>query len=88
MAFGCVESHNDSIFGRNISVNVQCVTLQNSRIARSMTVSVRYLSNPSPVVASRACAVTKYDAEKFANDAYSLILKLNNAPAHQAAWYV
>ncbi|XP_065944536.1 DNA polymerase eta-like isoform X2 [Magallana gigas] len=58
----------------------------NSRIARSMTVSVRYLSNPSPVVASRACAVTKYDAEKIANDAYSLILKLNNAPAHQAAW--
>lgn len=58
----------------------------NSRVARSMTVTVRYLSNPSPVVASRACAVTKYDAEKFANDAYSLILKLNNAPVHQAAW--
>lgn len=78
---------DDSIFGKNISASV-CVTLQNSRTARSMTVSVRYLSNPSPVVASRACAVTKYDAEKFANDAYSLILKLNNAPAHQAAWYV
>lgn len=53
-----------------------------------MTVSVRYMSNPAPIVASRACAVTKYDAEKFASDAYALILKLNNAPAHQAAWYV
>lgn len=88
MALDALNHIDDSIFGKNISVNVQCVTLQNSRIARSMTVSVRYLSNPSPVVASRACAVTKYDAEKFANDAYSLILKLNNAPAHQAAWYV
>ncbi|XP_061172523.1 DNA polymerase eta-like [Saccostrea echinata] len=58
----------------------------NNRVAKSMTVSVRYMSNPSPIVASRACAVTKYDAEKFANDAYALILKLNHAPAHQSAW--
>ncbi|XP_062587283.1 DNA polymerase eta-like [Saccostrea cucullata] len=58
----------------------------NNRVAKSMTVSVRYMSNPSPVVASRACAVTKYDAEKFASDAYALIMKLNHAPAHQSAW--
>lgn len=59
---------------------------QNNRLAKSMTVSVRYLSDPSPVVASRACAISRYDAEKFANDAYALIMKLNNAPAHQSAW--
>lgn len=43
-----------------------------------MIVSVRYLSNLLLVVVSRVCVVIKYDVEKFVNDVYFLILKLNN----------
>lgn len=43
-----------------------------------MIVSVRYMSNLLLVVVSRVCVVTKYDVEKFVNDVYFLILKLNN----------
>ncbi|VDI76571.1 DNA polymerase eta [Mytilus galloprovincialis] len=58
----------------------------NNRSAKSLTVSVRYLAKPSSISVSRACAVVKYDSQKFASDAFTLIQKLNTLPLYQSAW--
>ncbi|CAC5423294.1 POLH [Mytilus coruscus] len=58
----------------------------NNRSAKSLTVSVRYLATPSSISVSRACAVVRYDAQKFADDAFTLIQKLNSLPLYQSAW--
>ncbi|XP_052105521.1 DNA polymerase eta-like [Mytilus californianus] len=58
----------------------------NNRSAKSLTVSVRYLAKPSSISVSRACAVVRYDAQKFAGDAFTLIQKLNTLPLYQSAW--
>ena len=66
---------------------VFCV-LQNKRVATSLHVHVQYVSHPKPISASRCCALVKYDAQKFADDAYALLGKFNNSLAHQALWSV
>lgn len=58
----------------------------NKRTAKTLTVSVRYLGNPKPVVASRACGIVRYDAKKFSDDAFALLQKFNTLAPHQAAW--
>ena len=62
------------------------LVLQNNRSAKTLTVSVRYMSNPSSVSVSRTCAVIRLDAQKFAEDALTLIQKLNTLPLYQSAW--
>ncbi|KAK3092357.1 hypothetical protein FSP39_001859 [Pinctada imbricata] len=57
----------------------------NLRMAKSMTVYVRYMGTPSQT-ASRACAITQYKADKIANNAFALLQQFNLAPAHQPTW--
>ncbi|XP_046543130.1 DNA polymerase eta-like [Haliotis rubra] len=58
----------------------------NKRVAKTLTVTVRYVGNPSSVSASRSCGIIKYEAKKFADDAFSLIQRLNTYKPHQKAW--
>ena len=58
---------------------------QNKRVAKTMVVSLRHLGNPRPVSASRSCAVVRYEAPKFATDAFSLLQQFNTTGG-QAAW--
>ena len=50
-----------------------------------MGVYVR-MDTPDGATASRSCALARYDAEKIASDALSLLQKFNSAPQHQGAW--
>ncbi|XP_067681136.1 DNA polymerase eta-like [Haliotis asinina] len=58
----------------------------NKRVAKTLTVTVRYIGNPSSVTASRSCGIIKYEAKKFADDAFSLIQRLNTYKPHQKSW--
>ncbi|XP_052819667.1 DNA polymerase eta-like isoform X1 [Mya arenaria] len=59
----------------------------NKRTARTLTLSVRYEAKPKPQSASRVCALMRYDALKFTEDAFALVKQFNSCPPHQAAWY-
>ena len=67
-------------------IEISILVLQNNRSAKTLTVSVRYMSVPSSVSVSRTCAVVRHDAQKFAEDAFTLIQKLNTLPLYQSAW--
>ncbi|NWW79055.1 POLH polymerase, partial [Climacteris rufus] len=56
---------------------------QNHRVARQLMVVVRQQGDTR---VSRLCALTRYDAQKMCNDAFTLIQNCNLAGAHQAAW--
>ncbi|XP_060077107.1 DNA polymerase eta-like [Ylistrum balloti] len=58
----------------------------NKRVGRSLTVSIRYRSNPSSVSATRVCALTRYDRKKIEEDALALLQKFNTSAPHQAVW--
>ncbi|KAL4237255.1 hypothetical protein ACF0H5_001974 [Mactra antiquata] len=58
----------------------------NKRIAKSLTLSVRYESKPRAVSVSRVCALTRYDASKMSDDAFSLVQQFNNSPSNQESW--
>ncbi|WAR14665.1 POLH-like protein [Mya arenaria] len=60
---------------------------KNKRTARTLTLSVRYEAKPKPQSASRVCALMRYDALKFTEDAFALVKQFNSCPPHQAAWY-
>ncbi|WAR14562.1 POLH-like protein [Mya arenaria] len=46
---------------------------KNKRTARTLTLSVRYEAKPKPQSASRVCALMRYDALKFTEDAFALV---------------
>ncbi|NXA77300.1 POLH polymerase, partial [Thryothorus ludovicianus] len=56
---------------------------QNHRVARQLMVVIRQQGDTR---VSRLCALSRYDAQKMCNDAFSLIQNCNMAGAHQAAW--
>ncbi|KAF4794907.1 DNA polymerase eta [Turdus rufiventris] len=56
---------------------------QNHRVARQLMVVIRQQGDTR---VSRLCALSRYDAQKMCNDAYTLIQNCNVAGAHQAAW--
>ncbi|XP_053919584.1 DNA polymerase eta isoform X2 [Cuculus canorus] len=56
---------------------------QNHRVARQLMVVIRMQGDTR---VSRACALSRYDAQKMCNDAFALIQNCNMAGAHQAAW--
>ncbi|XP_064622676.1 DNA polymerase eta-like [Lineus longissimus] len=58
----------------------------NCRIAKHVTISIRYMADPQPITASRSCALSTYSGKKIADDAYLLLQKFNTAPVHQMAW--
>ncbi|XP_048259861.1 DNA polymerase eta-like [Haliotis rufescens] len=58
----------------------------NKRVAKTLTVTVSYIGNPSSVMATRSCGIIKYEAKKFTDDAFSLIQRLNTYKPHQKAW--
>ena len=53
-----------------------------------MSVSLTHESFPVPQSATRSFAISRYDADKFVDDAWMLIQQFNTAPAAQQAWYV
>ncbi|NWU09693.1 POLH polymerase, partial [Cephalopterus ornatus] len=56
---------------------------QNHRVARQLMVVIRQQGDTR---VSRFCALSRYDAQKMCNDAFTLIQNCNAAGAHQAAW--
>ncbi|NXU52278.1 POLH polymerase, partial [Turnix velox] len=56
---------------------------QNHRVARQLMVAIRMEGDTR---VSRNCALSRYDAQKMCNDAFTLIQSCNMAGAHQAAW--
>uniref|UniRef100_A0A8C5TJM7 DNA polymerase eta n=1 Tax=Malurus cyaneus samueli TaxID=2593467 RepID=A0A8C5TJM7_9PASS len=56
---------------------------QNHRVARQLMVVIRQQGDTR---VSRMCALSRYDAQKMCNDAFTLIQSCNVAGAHQAAW--
>ncbi|NXU68782.1 POLH polymerase, partial [Horornis vulcanius] len=56
---------------------------QNHRVARQLMVVIRQQGDTR---LSRLCALSRYDAQKMCNDAFTLIQNCNVAGAHQAAW--
>lgn len=56
---------------------------QNHRVARQLMVVIRQQGD---IRVSRLCALSRYDAQKMCNDAFTLIQTCNAAGAHQAAW--
>ncbi|NWV35763.1 POLH polymerase, partial [Grantiella picta] len=56
---------------------------QNHRVARQLMVAIRQQGDTR---VSRLCALSRYDAQKMCNDAFTLIQNCNVAGAHQAAW--
>ncbi|NXO20868.1 POLH polymerase, partial [Cisticola juncidis] len=56
---------------------------QNRRVARQLMVVIRQQGDTR---VSRLCALSRYDAQKICNDAFTLIQNCNVAGAHQAAW--
>ncbi|NWU03621.1 POLH polymerase, partial [Urocynchramus pylzowi] len=56
---------------------------QNHRVARQLMVVIRQQGDTR---VSRLCALSRYDAQKICNDAFTLIQTCNVAGAHQAAW--
>ncbi|XP_032909990.1 DNA polymerase eta [Catharus ustulatus] len=56
---------------------------QNHRVARQLMVVIRQQGDTR---VSRLCALSRYDAQKMCNDAFTLIQNCNMAGAHQAAW--
>ncbi|NXO99282.1 POLH polymerase, partial [Certhia brachydactyla] len=56
---------------------------QNHRVARQLMVVIRQQGDTR---VSRLCALSRYDAQKMCNDAFTLIQSCNVAGAHQAAW--
>ncbi|NWR21688.1 POLH polymerase, partial [Emberiza fucata] len=56
---------------------------QNHRVARQLMVVIRQQGDTR---VSRLCALSRYDAQKMCNDAFTLIQTCNVAGAHQAAW--
>ncbi|NXA64123.1 POLH polymerase, partial [Mohoua ochrocephala] len=56
---------------------------QNHRVARQLMVVIRQQGDTR---VSRLCALSRYDAQKMSNDAFTLIQNCNVAGAHQAAW--
>ncbi|NWI45086.1 POLH polymerase, partial [Picathartes gymnocephalus] len=56
---------------------------QNHRVARQLMVVIRQQGDTR---VSRLCALSRYDAQKMCNDAFTLIQTCNAAGAHQAAW--
>ncbi|NWV15447.1 POLH polymerase, partial [Ptilonorhynchus violaceus] len=56
---------------------------QNHRVARQLMVVIRQQGDTR---VSRFCALTRYDAQKMCNDAFTLIQNCNMAGSHQAAW--
>ncbi|KAM4903477.1 DNA polymerase eta isoform 2-T2 [Sylvia borin] len=55
----------------------------NHRVARQLMVVIRQQGDTR---VSRLCALSRYDAQKMCNDAFTLIQNCNVAGAHQAAW--
>lgn len=68
----------------------------NNRVAKTLTAVISYAAPgeaytrgrryPNAITASRCCSIIKYDVQKFADDAFSLLSQFNNAPPHQGAW--
>ncbi|NWQ62288.1 POLH polymerase, partial [Neopipo cinnamomea] len=56
---------------------------QNHRVARQLMVVIRQQGDTR---VSRFCALSRYDAQKMCNDAFTLIQNCNVAGVHQAAW--
>ncbi|XP_032540225.1 DNA polymerase eta [Chiroxiphia lanceolata] len=56
---------------------------QNRRVARQLMVVIRQQGDTR---VSRFCALSRYDAQKMCNDAFTLIQNCNAAGVHQAAW--
>uniref|UniRef100_A0A8C0B5M5 DNA polymerase eta n=1 Tax=Buteo japonicus TaxID=224669 RepID=A0A8C0B5M5_9AVES len=56
---------------------------QNHRVAKQLMVVIRMQGDTR---VSRFCALSRYDAQKMCNDAFTLIQNCNMAGAHQAAW--
>ncbi|KAJ7413542.1 DNA polymerase eta [Pitangus sulphuratus] len=56
---------------------------QNHRVARQLMVVIRQQGDTR---VSRFCALSRYDAQKICNDAFTLIQNCNAAGMHQAAW--
>ncbi|NXY02482.1 POLH polymerase, partial [Pteruthius melanotis] len=56
---------------------------QNHRVARQLMVVIRQQGDTR---VSRLCALSRYDAQKMCNDAFTLIQSCNVAGPHQAAW--
>ncbi|NWS95529.1 POLH polymerase, partial [Mionectes macconnelli] len=56
---------------------------QNHRVARQLMVVIRQQGDTR---VSRFCALSRYDAQKMCNDAFTLIQNCNAAGVHQAAW--
>ena len=61
---------------------------QNKRVAKSLTVSLRYQvpGAATSTSSSRACALVRYDSEKISNDAFALLKQFNSSPGHSPQW--
>ncbi|KAF2978202.1 hypothetical protein EK904_006767 [Melospiza melodia maxima] len=65
------------------SCGCDCRVEDNHRVARQLMVVIRQQGDTR---VSRLCALSRYDAQKMCNDAFTLIQTCNAAGAHQAAW--
>ncbi len=80
----------DIVNRKTLYKTYSCVfLLQNNRTARTLTVSYSLLlGKNSQSTGSRSCAISRYDANKMADDSFALMQEFNTAPANQSAWYV
>ncbi|XP_074845844.1 DNA polymerase eta isoform X2 [Carettochelys insculpta] len=60
--------------------------VQNCRVARQLTVSIRQQGDQRASALSRCCSLSRYDAQKISSDAFMIIRNCNVAGAQQAAW--
>ncbi|KAG2467190.1 ASPP2 protein, partial [Polypterus senegalus] len=59
---------------------------QNNRVAKLLTVGVRFQGDKRASSFSRCCGLSRYEAQKIAHDSFALIKSLNNAGNHQSTW--
>uniref|UniRef100_K7G1Q6 DNA polymerase eta n=1 Tax=Pelodiscus sinensis TaxID=13735 RepID=K7G1Q6_PELSI len=60
--------------------------VQNCRVAKQLSVSIRMQGNQRASALSRHCALSRYDAHKISSDAFAIIRNCNMAGSQQAAW--
>ncbi|XP_039594340.1 DNA polymerase eta [Polypterus senegalus] len=58
----------------------------NNRVAKLLTVGVRFQGDKRASSFSRCCGLSRYEAQKIAHDSFALIKSLNNAGNHQSTW--
>lgn len=69
-----------------IIIIIILASLQNHRIAKTMTVSLYHVAYPMPQSSTRSRPLRKYDSKDLADVAYSLLQQFNTSPSNSNSW--